>query len=123
MYAILALSLAVIALLTLAPVEQESELRPWPFSEIGEAILEPDFPLLLESLANVLLFAPFGAVLRLHGVHIAKAALAGLLLSSAVEALQFVVISGRTTSTDDVLLNTVGAVLGNALAARWVRHV
>jgi glycopeptide antibiotics resistance protein len=117
--AALAASVAAIALLTLFPVHRDNEVRLRPFSDIGEALLGPDVGLLVGSAVNVLLFLPFGAALRLRGFEIGLTAVLGLLVSGAVEGTQLFV-SGRTTSVDDLLLNTTGAVLGNALAALWL---
>jgi glycopeptide antibiotics resistance protein len=64
---------------------------------------------------------PFGAALRLRGVGVAEAVLFGLLLSTIVEGTQLLLVSGRTTSTDDLLLNMFGAAVGNALASHWTR--
>ena len=112
--------MAAIALVTLLPVESGSDVRLRPFSEIREAF-EPDTGLLIGSIANVLLFVPFGAALRLSGLPMRATALIGLLTSGVVEGVQWVFISGRTTSTDDVLLNTLGALIGHALMSRWTR--
>ena len=112
--------MTAIAVLTLLPEQQHnSDVRLWPFTDLGEAFFGRDRELLLESAANVLLFVPFGAALRLRGFGIAKTALFGLLASGIVELTQLVLVSGRTTSTDDLLLNTVGAIVGSALASRW----
>jgi glycopeptide antibiotics resistance protein len=119
--AALAASLTVIAVVTLLPEQSASEIRLWPFSELSEAVLGPDVRLLLETVANVLLFMPFGAALRLRGVGVAEAVLFGLLLSTIVEGTQLLLVSGRTTSTDDLLLNMFGAAVGNALASHWTR--
>jgi glycopeptide antibiotics resistance protein len=118
--AALAAFAAAIAALTLLPVQQDSEVRLRPFSEIGEALLGPDFGLLLETAANVVLFVPLGAALRLRGLSIGSTVLVGLLVSGAIEGAQLLFVSGRTTSVDDLLLNTTGAVVGNALLSRWV---
>jgi glycopeptide antibiotics resistance protein len=112
--------MAAIAVLTLAPVRRDNEVRLRPFSDIGEALLGPDIGLQVGTAANVLLFLPFGAALRLRGYGIGTTAVLGLLVSAAVEGAQLLFISGRTTSVDDLLLNTTGAVLGNALASRWL---
>lgn len=114
------MSVAAIVVVTLAPVQQDNDVQLRPFSEIGEALLEPDLRLLLETAANVLLFLPFGAALRLRGLGIATVALLGLLVSAAIEGAQLLFVSGRTTSVDDLLLNTTGAVLGSALVSVWL---
>jgi glycopeptide antibiotics resistance protein len=101
-------------------VQQDNDVRLRPFSEIGEAFLEPDLELLLGTAANVLLFLPFGAALRLRGLGIGTTALLGLLVSAVIEGAQLLFVSGRTTSVDDLLLNTTGAVLGSALLSLWL---
>jgi glycopeptide antibiotics resistance protein len=116
----LAAFVAAIAALTLFPIQQDSEVRLRPFSEIGEALLGPDFGLLLETAANVILFLPLGVALRLRGLGIGTTALVGLVVSGAIEGVQLLFVSGRTTSIDDLLLNTTGAVVGNALLSPWV---
>ncbi len=74
---------------------------------------------LLEAGANILLFLPFGAALALRGFSIGKTAVYGFVFSAAVESAQFLFISGRTTSVDDVLLNSLGAGLGQALMSHY----
>ena len=69
-------------------------------------------------IGNVVLFAPLGAVLRARGAELGQATVRGLALSLAIELTQLG-IPGRTTSVDDVLLNTLGVVVGYLLAARW----
>jgi glycopeptide antibiotics resistance protein len=74
-------------------------------------------PNTVNAVGNVLLFAPLGAALRLVGRGRGATALAAFALSASIEALQLL-IPGRTTSTADVIWNTLGAVLGWRLAAR-----
>ncbi len=72
-------------------------------------------------LLNVALFVPLGALLpflaRVSSVR--TAALIGFLLSLLVEVVQFVLVisvtSGRVADVDDLIANTIGAVLGFAL--------
>jgi glycopeptide antibiotics resistance protein len=110
-----------IVVLTLIPASGDHVVRLRPFDDIGEAFLGPDRLLLLETAANFLLFVPFGAALSLRGFSIGKTALSGLLLSAIVESLQLLFIPGRTTSLDDLLLNTLGALAGHAVLARRAR--
>jgi glycopeptide antibiotics resistance protein len=111
-----------IAVLTLLPVESDREVRLRPFSDIGPALFEADKLLLAEVIANVLLFLPLGAALRLRGFTGRATALLGLSASVVVEGAQLLVVSGRTTSFDDLLLNTLGAVGGYALMSRWAQR-
>lgn len=106
----------MILLVTLTPTHAHHELHLRP---LHVAAFDPSLNLvrLIGVIGNVVLFAPLGAVLRFRDTELRWAALAGAALSTAVEAAQLVV-PGRTTSVDDVLLNTLGVVVGYLLAAR-----
>ncbi|MWV60023.1 VanZ family protein [Rathayibacter sp. VKM Ac-2754] len=70
----------------------------------------------IESGANVLLFVPFG----LLGALLLRARWAWLAIvlaaatSTAIETAQLLLLSARYSSTQDVLMNTLGATLGAA---------
>ncbi|HEX3276114.1 MAG TPA: VanZ family protein, partial [Gemmatimonadales bacterium] len=70
--------------------------------------------------ANLLLFVPLAAGLRLAGVSWRRVVLASALLSLTVELLQYCVIPGRDASLSDVLTNTTGGAVGAALAPEAV---
>jgi glycopeptide antibiotics resistance protein len=73
---------------------------------------------LFEMGGNLLLFVPlaFLTALRLPALRSWRIVLAlGLGLSLLLEGLQFVLNSGREASVTDVLLNTLGSLLGYAL--------
>ena len=114
----LAVALAVILLVTLTPTHEHHEVHLRPLQDVLGAF-EPTLNLqrLFGVIGNVVLFTPLGAVLRARGVELREATARGLALSIAIELTQLV-IPGRTTSVDDVLLNTLGVVLGYLLAAR-----
>jgi glycopeptide antibiotics resistance protein len=57
------------------------------------------------------LFLPFGAALALLGRGPLVTAALGCLTSTSIELAQLLV-PGRTSATDDIILNTVGALLG-----------
>ncbi|WP_410627242.1 VanZ family protein [Amycolatopsis sp. cmx-8-4] len=81
---------------------------------------------LWQVIGNVLLLCPLGALLplRLRGLRaLVRIALAALLVSVLVEGTQYLIHTGRVTSTDDVLLNTTGAILGAALSRRVWRSL
>jgi glycopeptide antibiotics resistance protein len=122
---VLASALLLIAVVTLSPRSGRTLVELVPLSDLREAVGERDLVLLLKSFANVLLFVPFGAALGLYDVSLRAALLAGVALSGAVEVAQFVVVPGRTSSVDDLVLNTVGTVLGylvvSSLRRRTVR--
>ena len=80
-------------------------------------------PIALQVLLNVLLFIPLGVFLRvLGGRGILVAALIGLGLSAFIELTQLTGVWGlypcayRVFDVDDLLANTLGAVLGSVLS-------
>ncbi len=115
--------MAAIFAFTLVPTPADNDVELVPLGDLVEAVGRSDLGRLaghvLESAANVLLFMPFGAALALRGLPLPKSAGYGLALSVGIEAAQLLVVSGRTTSVDDVLLNTLGAALGHVLLSRW----
>jgi glycopeptide antibiotics resistance protein len=104
---VLAACLVAIAAMTLVPLHgpERLELRPGDAAGVGD-------------IANLLLFAPLGGVLYLRRWSAAQAIGTAFALSLAIELFQRV-IPGRTTSTDDVLFNTLGTALGWLLARRF----
>jgi VanZ family protein len=68
---------------------------------------------------NVVLFVPFGFGLRLAGLRRNRTIAAGFLTSLAIELLQFRIIPGRESGISDLISNTLGAIIGAALAAVW----
>ena len=69
---------------------------------------------------NLVWFMPVGLIARIQGGRLWRAALWGFLLSLFVETGQFVLGSG-ISELDDLILNTVGAVLGYAAACLWYK--
>lgn len=70
-----------------------------------------------DAIRNVILFAPLGLGLALHGVPLARAAAFGCVASGIIETLQLSIIPGRDASLEDLLTNSVGTALGASLAA------
>jgi VanZ family protein len=118
-------SLAFIVVLTLGPTGGDDVVEISELGDVVNAVGRSDTSYLLhfslEAAANVLLFMPLGAALYMRGLSIGRTALYGFVLSAAVEGAQLLLIPGRTTSLDDVLLNTLGAVLGQGLLSRSTR--
>ena len=103
----------MILVATLTPTGGENTLHLIPFQEIAGTIRHPLDPQQSpDTIANILLFLPLGAFMswRPHA-RLRSAVLAGVALSMTVELAQLF-IPGRWTSTDDVLLNGLGAFLG-----------
>ncbi|MDQ3533950.1 MAG: VanZ family protein [Actinomycetota bacterium] len=117
-------SVAGIVTLTLNPqseVAGNTGIQLVPFGDIFNALTSLEDPsLLVASVANLLLFMPFGAALYLRELSLSATVLTGFVMTAAVEGAQLLLISGRTTSVDDLVLNTAGAALGHALLLRWL---
>ena len=73
-----------------------------------------------ETFANVLLFVPYGFLLRSCGdMKLSKAVLTGFLTSFAIEFAQPLLSSFRICDISDVITNTAGTLIG-ALAAHII---
>ena len=82
-----------------------------PFHSYVE-ILKGDWKFLLENIGNVVLFVPFGIVLKSVGIEkLKRAAVVGSVVSLLVETLQFTFALG-TFECDDLFHNTLGVVIG-----------
>lgn len=103
----LAVSLAVVFGVTLRPVGGANRvaLAPWAAHQLDAVNI----------VGNVALFALPSAVLGAFGWSLRRTVAAGFVLSLGIELLQLAV-PGRTTSTSDVLCNTLGAAVGWLLA-------
>ena len=117
-------SVAGIVTLTLNPKSEvvgHTAIQLVPFSDIFNALTSlEDTSVLVAAVANLLLFMPFGAALYMRGLTLRSTVLTGFLMTAAVEGAQLLLISGRTTSVDDLVLNTAGAALGHALLRHWL---
>ncbi len=82
-----------------------------------------DYPQ-VEFLANVAMFVPLGLLVAvLFGLR--RWAFAVLLcfgVSSLIETAQFFFLPGRYGTVDDVIANTLGALVGALLARVWLRR-
>ena len=91
-----------------------------PFRDVIDALQSPtELSALGGEVSNILLFVPLGATLALRGLPIGKTAISAFALSAAVELSQLLYVSGRTASVDDLVLNTLGAVLGHVMLSSW----
>jgi hypothetical protein len=103
-------SAAIIVAATLGPSSQQGTPE-WLCVLCGE-LGSVDFVL------NVLLFAPLGFGLSLAGVRPARAVLAMIAATIAIETLQVFVVPGRDASVGDVIANSTGGTLGYAVRSR-----
>jgi len=115
---LLALAVVFIAAVTLTPQSGSNVHHVWPFEEIGPALAHPlHMTFAVNLVGNILLFAPLGAALARVRFRPLEAALLGCATSTAIEIAQHF-IPGRTSATDDILLNTMGTAIGWFLATR-----
>lgn len=75
-----------------------------------------DSDALADAIDNVILFLPFGFGWRMAGGRPIYVALAGFALTLLVETLQLRVIVGRDPSVRDIAMNTIGTLVGIAIA-------
>jgi glycopeptide antibiotics resistance protein len=122
---LLLLTAATIAVLTLPPgLESHRVVELVPFQDIRRTLRETSVSdtQFWAMVANVLLFVPVGALVPLRFPRFDRLSRVLLLcagISAGIEVIQFVVGS-HSTATDDVMLNTLGGLLG-FLAMRGVR--
>lgn len=112
--ALAAVSVLVIAALTLFPTEDRSA-GPTLCLLCGERGLT-------DALLNVLMFVPLGVGLALAGATLLGTALFGAVFTAGIEFLQ-ALIPGRDASVSDLVFNTLGCVLGAMLvraAPAWI---
>lgn len=114
----LSCSLVAILALTLVPTPGANKHQLVPLVHIIGLRPPTETDVLLNVVGNALLFLPLGAGLCLLGFRVRTTVLLAFSLSALVEITQLFV-PGRTTAVDDVLLNTLGALLGHALLLRW----
>jgi VanZ like family len=108
------ISVACVLVATVVPGggADDSELQLNPVSGLDE----------LQALGNIVLFIPLGGFLALQRMSRSKAVLVAMSFSVTVEIVQFFLIEGRYTATSDVILNSIGALLGHvALSSREPR--
>ena len=92
-----------------------------PFHAVKLALKNGSVGFLEGAVLNVLLFVPFGYLLPLLWTRVArwwKLLLCGLFVSLSIELLQLVTLRGMF-DLDDLMNNTLGALLGWLCFARW----
>lgn len=89
------------------------EARPFPqFIPLKTTLQEAEsglWPLIYHTLGNIGWFAPLGVILRRRGV--CRVVLRSALFSAGIELAQYILMTGMT-DIDDVILNTLGALVG-----------
>lgn len=112
----LALSLALIFSFTLIPAQGATRWVLVPGREILRLLRHsssPYFPSGLRAATlNLILFVPLGVTLRWRNSSCLRTLATACLLSAGLEVAQLLLISGRSSSVDDVILNVAGTALG-----------
>jgi glycopeptide antibiotics resistance protein len=105
-FALVVLSLAAIAWLTLGPAHASS-------SPIESHLCVVCGPLGgVDILLNTLLFIPLGVGLSLGGLSLRRAVLICFVLSLSIETAQAFIVRGRASTLSDILTNTLGGAIG-----------
>lgn len=111
------------AALTLVPMAGSGRsIHLVPFETSIEMLRHPNPTTFLQFAGNVLLLSWIGLLLPAlidRATSVATITAIGAATSMAIEALQYVTNSGRATTVDDVILNTVGVFIGAAIGVRW----
>ncbi len=90
-----------------------------PFQTTLDEFKSGAWPFIYHVGGNLAWFIPLGLIMRRKSAW--AALLAGILISSAIECLQWVLITGMT-DVDDVILNTCGTLTGYLLSRKIQRH-
>ncbi|MEU8247681.1 VanZ family protein [Nonomuraea sp. NPDC048916] len=93
-----------------------------PFRDLATLAGAPWEEVSVQVGGNLLVFAALGALLPVRSPRLASAARVAAVAAVAsvtVEALQYGLRLGRFASIDDVLVNTLGAVLAALITRRW----
>jgi glycopeptide antibiotics resistance protein len=105
-FALVVLSLAAIAWLTLRPAHASSSPIDSHLCVVCGSLGGVDI------LLNTLLFVPLGVGLSLSGLGVRKAVLICFALSLSIETAQAFIVRGRASTLSDLLTNTSGGALG-----------
>lgn len=112
-------SVAVILVATLSrrdPLGVELDLKLIPFEDLWSALAgdRSARAAVAEMVANIVLFIPFGLAMRLRFPSLGPGRVAAIAfaLSLTIETLQLVAATGRVANVTDVMMNTLGGLIG-----------
>lgn len=106
--------------MVMTPRPADSTVNPVPLSDLAALATATPATIVVQLVGNLLVFAALGFCLPIRW-RIGAGAVAVVAASGAVaiEALQFGLDLGRVSTVDDVLVNTLGAVLAAWLSRPW----
>ena len=90
-----------------------------PFKTTLDEFKSGAWPFIYHAGGNLAWFIPLGLIMRRKSAW--TALLAGILISAAIECLQWALITGMT-DVDDVIFNTCGTLIGYLISRRIHRH-
>ena len=101
-------------LVTLMPTDHPNQLTQLvPFASIIETMQYATPAAIVNSLVmNIILFIPFGFFVYILSRRPLLATVLACLMSISIEVLQYVLPIGRISNIDDVILNTLGGIIG-----------
>jgi glycopeptide antibiotics resistance protein len=112
-------SIAVILVATLStrdPIGIQLDLKLIPFEDLWSALAgdRGTRGAVAEIIANVILFVPFGLAMRWRFPSLGPWRIAAIAFafSLMIETLQLVVATGRVANVTDVMMNTLGGLIG-----------
>ena len=95
------------------------EINLVPFADLANVFIADKRAFIYLFFGNILWFVPFGFLMkRITNMTTARIILLGFLLSLCIETMQFVFGMG-VFEVDDLILNTVGVLLGTVLLIKW----
>ncbi|MFD9942010.1 VanZ family protein [Nonomuraea sp. NPDC059023] len=106
----------------LTPSGRRNTVELVPFQVLIDLAAGPWETAFVQVGGNLLVFAALGGLLPVRSARftsLARIALIAALASMTVESLQYGLRLGRDSATDDVLVNTAGAVLAAVITRRW----
>ncbi len=106
----------------LTPASGQTGVSLVPFTDLTTLIGAPWETVSVQVGGNLLVFAALGALLPVRSARFAspaRVAAVAAVASAAVEALQYALRLSRFSSIDDVIVNTLGAVLAALVTRRW----
>lgn len=75
-----------------------------------------------QMMLNIALFVPLGVFLRIRTANLKRSILTGLLLSFGIEIFQLILMRG-ICDVDDLILNTLGTMVGFLLSGKIVERI